>query len=288
MAEQQRPTLRTFLVLARASNLPTVWSNCLAGWLLAGGGPILPLLVVCGAATLLYTGGMFLNDAFDSEFDHQYRRERPIPSGKISTRTVWIAGFAFLVLGIGALSWFGQMTFVLTLLLSASIVVYDAVHKHTVFAPIVMGLCRLFLYLVAGTAVSPSLSGLLMWSAIVLACYIAGLTYIARNESKPGPDRYWPCVLAGVPVVLAILVNDGTFRKWSFICLCLFAVWFAWSLHFILRRTDKNVGAGVSGLLAGIVLVDLLAVAPVFPKFAFAFILLFVGARFFQRFIPAT
>ena len=30
--------LRTLLVLGRVSNLPTVWSNCFAGWLLAGGG----------------------------------------------------------------------------------------------------------------------------------------------------------------------------------------------------------------------------------------------------------
>ena len=32
------PLLRTLLILGRVSNLPTVWSNCLAGWLLDGGG----------------------------------------------------------------------------------------------------------------------------------------------------------------------------------------------------------------------------------------------------------
>ena len=71
--------LRALLVLGRVSNLPTVWSNCLAAWWLAGGGTVerLPFLLL--GATLLYTGGMFLNDAFDADFDNQYRKERPIP-----------------------------------------------------------------------------------------------------------------------------------------------------------------------------------------------------------------
>ena len=91
----QKSSLRTFLILARASNLPTVWSNCLAGWWLGLGYSTwdlherpLPLLLV--GATMLYLGGMFLNDAFDANFDAQYRRERPIPCGAISERAVWL------------------------------------------------------------------------------------------------------------------------------------------------------------------------------------------------------
>ena len=38
-----RSYLRTLLVLGRASNLPTVWSNCLAGWLLGEGGHVVKL-----------------------------------------------------------------------------------------------------------------------------------------------------------------------------------------------------------------------------------------------------
>ena len=40
------PSIRTLLVLGRVSNLPTVWSNCLAGWLIAQGGPLERLLLV--------------------------------------------------------------------------------------------------------------------------------------------------------------------------------------------------------------------------------------------------
>jgi hypothetical protein len=44
----------------------------------------------------------------------------------------------------------------------------------------------------------------------------------------------------------------------------------------------------VSGLLAGIVLVDLLAVADQPPGVGIVFLLLFSLALLFQRFIPAT
>src|SRR4051794_1896159 len=94
---------RAWLMLGRVSNLPTVWSNCLAGWWLGGAQNqgCLPFLVLGG--TLIYVGGMFLNDAFDVEFDRQYRKERPIPSGAVTSRTVWSVGCGLLVFGASIL-----------------------------------------------------------------------------------------------------------------------------------------------------------------------------------------
>src|SRR6185369_2115097 len=88
--------LRTLLILGRTSNLPTVWSNCLAGWLLGGGGDLNKLILLCVGATLMYLGGMFLNDSFDVEFDRLHRVERPIPSGAIALESVWRWGFGLL------------------------------------------------------------------------------------------------------------------------------------------------------------------------------------------------
>ena len=64
------PALSVALKLGRISNLPTVWTNSLVGVVLAGGSvrdPRMPILLV--ATSLLYTGGMYLNDAFDAHFD---------------------------------------------------------------------------------------------------------------------------------------------------------------------------------------------------------------------------
>ena len=58
---------QTFLKLGRVSNLPTVWTNALAGMVLAGQPSVSGFLIVGLALTLFYTGGMWLNDAFDAE-----------------------------------------------------------------------------------------------------------------------------------------------------------------------------------------------------------------------------
>ena len=87
---------KIYLRLGRVSNLPTVWTNCLAGTILAGGKVeaenLAPLLA---SLSFFYTGGMFLNDAFDHRYDRDFRPERPIPSGQIGHGEVFVAGFAF-------------------------------------------------------------------------------------------------------------------------------------------------------------------------------------------------
>ena len=51
---------------------------------------------------------------------------------------------------------------------------------------------------------------------------------------------------------------------------------------------ERNIGKTVSGLLAGIVLVDWLAAAGAPRELAYMFIGLFLLALLLQRFIPAT
>ena len=149
---QPTPFWRTLLVLGRVSNLPTVWSNCLAGWLLGGGGGALKFFLLSLGGTCLYVGGMFLNDAFDVEFDREYRKERPIPSGQITLDEVWRWGFGWLGVGTVILVLLGKTTGALTAILLLCIVLYDAVHKHVGLSPVLMSACRFFLYLVAASS----------------------------------------------------------------------------------------------------------------------------------------
>src|SRR5881628_2104713 len=128
------PYWRTLLVLGRVSNLPTVWSNCLAAWLLGGGGSVGRFLLLGFGATCLYLGGMFLNDAFDIEFDREYRNERPIPSQQITLEEVWRWGFGWLGAGTVILVLLGKSTGVLAILLLVCIILYDAIHKLIAFS----------------------------------------------------------------------------------------------------------------------------------------------------------
>jgi 4-hydroxybenzoate polyprenyltransferase len=283
-----RSYFRSLLVLGRASNLPTVWSNCLAGWLLGEGGHFSGFVLLCLGATCLYTGGMFLNDAFDAEFDRQHRPERPIPSGVISLGEVWGFGIGWLVVGAVLLAFFGVPTAILTTLLVISILVYDAIHKLIAFSPFLMAICRFFLFLVAASASDMGVTGLAIWSSFALALYIVGLSYVAKCESTRGPLKYWPCLLLLAPVFLAYMVNQGSYKPISLLFSAALLIWIVRNLSFTFWFADKNIPRTVSGLLAGIVLVDLVALAGGDFIIALVFILLFASTLLFQRFVPAT
>ena len=104
LAGPHRFDLGVALRLGRVSNLPTVWTNVLAGIVLAGADPASALVIpVLLGASLLYVGGMYLNDAFDAEIDARHRSSRPIPAGLVQRQTVFQAGFGMLAAGRAAL-----------------------------------------------------------------------------------------------------------------------------------------------------------------------------------------
>jgi UbiA prenyltransferase family protein len=280
--------LRTLLILGRVSNLPTVWSNCLAGWWLSGGGNYWKLPFLLLGASALYTGGMFLNDAFDADFDQQRRASRPIPSGKISLEIVWRFGWAWLALGILLLIFCGKIAGALAIVLATCILIYNAVHKFITASPWLMGLCRFWVYVIAGTSAN-GLNGNSIWCGVALAFYIVGLSYVAKRESFRGTVPHWPLIFLAAPIFLAMLMNAGDARKPALFLSVILALWMARCVRAIFQAGEMNVGRIVSGLLAGIIFVDWLAVAPQCPLWLSAtFLILFGATLWLQRFVPAT
>jgi len=281
------PQFRTLLVLGRISNLPTVWSNCLAAWLLNGGGSWNNFYVLCVGATLLYTGGMFLNDAFDTGFDQQFRKERPIPSGQISAWSVWVIGGAQLLIGWLLMLLIGSSVAFVGLLLLGAIILYDAVHKRTAIAPLVMALCRFLLYVTAGAATLRPMDDTVIWHGLALAAYITGLSFLARCESGQGMVRRWPLLLVLAPLVTNVMVNSNR-EALSWIASLILLAWLLWCLRGTVGRALQNPGRAVAGLLAGIILLDWSAVPRLSHELALVFVGLFVLALILQRKIPAT
>ena len=247
----------------------------------------------------MYLGGMYLNDACDVVFDRKHRKERPIPSGAISVGVVWKIGIGLLAVGVGMLSIQGGVTALLALGLFNCIFLYNFVHKKTTWSPLLIALCRFFLVLMAAAfafgTTHPSVSffahensGLATWMALVLCLYVTGLSCLAKVEMKPGLVKFWPCLLLASPVVLALIVNSGEFRKDALLVSAILMLWVLRSLRSTFWTPKREVGKTVGGLLVGIVLVDLLAVAHVPTELATAFLLFFVVSLAAQRWIPAT
>jgi hypothetical protein len=197
------------LRLGRVSNLPTVWTNVLAGIVLSGttvtAARAIPLLI---SLSLFYVGGMFLNDAFDREFDRRTRPDRPIPAGDARAGTVFAYGFGLLALGIavliavgyGAPQGTGWRAPAAGVLLAATIVLYDSWHKANPVGPFLMGLCRLLVYIIAGVAVALVVPERLLLAAVVSLCYLIGLTYVAKQESLRRVKNIWPLLFLAVPL----------------------------------------------------------------------------------------
>ena len=299
-------TLRTLLVLGRASNLPTIWSNCLCGWLIgvgyAGIGSVdwTMLFWLCAGATAIYLGGMYLNDACDVAFDRQFRKERPIPSGVISEGTVWKIGIGLLATGVGVLSLQGGTTALLSLALFNCILIYNFLHKKTTWSPVLIALCRLFLVLVSASFAFVTTnpedsffahqnSGLATWTALALCLYVMGLSCLAKVESESGVVRYWPCILLCLPVLLALFVNpSGENRKDALLVSAILGLWVIRCLRSTFWEEKRDIGKTVGGLLAGISLVDLLAVPLVSTELAGVFLGCFLLSLVAQRWVPAT
>jgi 4-hydroxybenzoate polyprenyltransferase len=273
--------VRAWLILTRGSNLPTVWSNLFAGWLLGyvyadrfPWGPFLlaSLLGLLIGVSLIYVGGMILNDAFDARWDAERRSTRPIPSGLVSATAAHVVGFLCLAIGswftvVSSLDGHGRATFTLVLLLVASVLVYDRWHKGVSWAPAVMGLCRALLPLIGFFAVGGLVDGphfrgwplvALLAHPLVLWLLTFSITLVARHEAGPGmPPKWaeWLVYLVPVPLILLQTLPEvnGILKVAVFGCL-LFWLWI-WRSN---RRHALPAGVGrrVADRLAAFPLVD--------------------------------
>jgi len=280
--------LRSALRLGRVSNLPTVWTNTLAGVVLAGAGAFgAQFAVMLVAFSLFYTGGMFLNDAFDAQFDAAQRPERPIPSGEVSRRQVVGWGFGMMAGGIALLAGIGVAPALAGLALAATITYYDWHHKGNVFSPVVMGLCRVLVYVAAGLCITLALPDALWVGAVLMLCYLIGLTYIAKQENLGKVENLWPLLFLAAPVAYGAWLALA--RPVAGLFWLLFTGWMLVALWFLRRRAKGDIPRAVVSLIAGISLLDALLIAGT-GSLALALLALagFGVTLFFQRYIAVT
>ena len=260
--------LGTALQLGRISNLPTVWSNVLVGALLAGGvlaDARLPLLML--ALSLFYVGGMFLNDAFDREFDAAHRPERPIPSGLVTAQQVFAIGFGLLAAGLAGVAVASRgadglpawRALAAGAALAALIVLYNAHHKGNVLSPLIMGLCRVFVVVSAAFSVVTALPAAVVLAALALLCHLIGLTYIAKQEHLGRLGSLWPLGFLALPVLYGLwLAATATVVA---LPLLLYVGVLVFALKLLRRRARGDVPRAVVTLIAGMSVLDAVVLA---------------------------
>lgn len=212
-------TTAALLRLARISNLPTVWSNVLAASVLAGGVSLWSLALILAAMSALYTGGMFLNDAFDREIDARERPERPLPTGEIAPATAWTIGGGLLAVGVAGLATFGLWSALAGLVLAGFILLYDAWHKGNPLSPLIMGACRALAYVGTALAASGALSSTVLAGAFALLLYVLALTALAKRGF-----RNVGVLIAGIAVLDAAIAALAGSPIAAAICVGCFAL----------------------------------------------------------------
>ncbi len=284
--------LHHLLTLARVSNLPTVWSNCLAAWLISGVAPTWALLPLMLGASLLYAGGCTLNDACDASWDARHRPERLIPSGVLSRSAVWVIGLTEMAAGLAAIFAAGVSIWWPAPALAAAILLYDAWHKQSPLSVIIMGACRWLLYLTAASVAGGKL-GPVMICGGVLWLYIIVLSLVARGEAKRGASvprtRH---LLVLIPIAIAAAAWFGHYRGSLFWAPAVVA--FA-GIGLLQPGTNAPVGQWVNRLLAGIPFIDLCLFLPLAVRSAslvslwtLAFPVAVALSLLFQRWFKAT
>lgn len=254
----------TLLRLGRVSNLPTVWTNALAGSVLASNQgaveqSLLTVVLIAGLAlTLFYEGGMWLNDAFDAEIDARERANRPIPNGEIQVKTVFIGGFAMLAGGVAMAFLLGTMAGLAGIALAIAIVLYDWLHKRVSFGPVLMGATRFLSYALAAVAIG-TFTGAPLWGGLGLFAYVIGLTYAAKQEAYDRIGAAWPLAVLAIPLIWAFV--QAVHEPVALVFWAGLAAVVAFALHRLFRRNPGDVPVAVVTMIAGIALYDATLIA---------------------------
>lgn len=303
---------RAWLELTRGANLPTVWSNVLIGWLLAvasgaamdgTAAPRLAALLV--GAGLLYTAGMFLNDACDADWDAVHRPGRPIPSGRITRRAVVVAAALSMAVGIGlvaasaATGMRGQAWGLLGLLVLA-ILAYSRWHKGNAAAPLLMGFCRALLPGLGFLALEPLGDGRggcpvhpVLAHAAALWIYTVSISLLARHEAtggKPHAIGTWLAALAPFVTLLGWPLGQVDAWTWGVAALTGLSI-------PLYQKLIPDIGERVAERIAGLILLDYVAWSLVASGFAeqgllahagVMLVVLYGTALVLRRLMPST
>lgn len=266
---------RSLAATARLANLPSVVSNVWLG--------VLPAILTSGstaprdfalrsgavtlAAVCLYLCGGFLNDWADRQWDAAHRPERALPRGLFAAGLYLVLAACLAALGLTAAAWAATRALPPAMAITLSVVLYTWLHKRSAVSMVFMGLCRALLP-VLGWSVFASATSLPLVTAAAMALWfhVAGISIMARRESSPQPAES-RLRLDSVFFLLAMLAafSGGMLASKAPLPVCAAAL-IPYGISTMLCMVRRMpMPARISGLLAGIPLVDCMLLLPMVP-----------------------
>lgn len=190
------------------------------------------VLWVCLSSILMYITGMLWNDFVDAERDIELNPQRPLPSGRLSYRTVAVAAMVLPVLTLLSAAMLGERGFFMAGIVLIGIMLYNTLTKNIPYlGSLVMAFIRLshalFAMLYLGNDVFDRVllsffgigshvvdNGILSVYPLLLFTYIFGLTLISELESRRGTRL--ELLIGGSIIALAFLacVYKLIFSHW--------------------------------------------------------------------------
>lgn len=278
--------IRALLATARIANVPSVVSNVWVGIAISnlyfrGHVHQHAILLLTLSGICLYLSGNFFNDWHDRNWDARHRPERALPRSLFRPNAYLSAAVALATTGLISALFVSRSAGIAALTILVFIGVYTIVHKQTAWSVIPMGICRALLVYLGLTAAlhdSGFSSGyyFLGWEgsatfreAMILtgACasalffHIVGLSLSARRESNPSPKHglNLPLLLFLAAALLPVLPQLSPYPGWGVFLGSL--IYLAW-IGFCYFKLRASIPRYVSGLLAGIPLVDWILLLP--------------------------
>jgi 4-hydroxybenzoate polyprenyltransferase len=230
--------LRQYLLLIRLPNTFTVPSNILTGYfaiIAPAYAHSLQLFILILSSVLIYIAGTVFNDYFDVEIDLKERPYRPLPAGTITKQKAFVIAMLSLVSAnilAFAVNW---SSFVISAILSATVISYDYRLKNTAIGPITMGSAR-FLNVFLGA--SPALFVLLadnnnnffvrmIFASLSIFLYVLAISLLSRKEINGMQTRR--TIISSFFIVFVVIASItfagflGIFKMEFFSNLILFA-----------------------------------------------------------------
>ena len=93
------------------------------------------------------------------------------------------AGFGLLIVGVAFAAIASMVSLVVAAGLAIAVFLYDGPLKRTTLSPFVMGACRA-LNLVLGASTAATLPSSIIWYALAIGIFVAGITWLAKREAN--------------------------------------------------------------------------------------------------------